>query len=493
MRFVPIDLPAGVYANGTEYEARGRWNAASLVRWQNGGMGPVGGWRAWGTNTITGIARSAIPWVDNSGNRWIGLGTAAKLYVSDDDATFTDVTPVGFTTGNASSTSPTGYGKWTYGSSTYGTARPDFGGTTPATVWHLDTWGEDLVGCTADDGKLYQWDTSVGVGTVAAAITNAPTSCRGLVVTSERFLVALGASGNRRLVKWSDQEANTTWTAAAGNQAGSQELQTNGTIVAAVRVRGQTLILTDIDAHAMTYQGPPFIFGFEQVGTNCGLVAVGGITVADNVAYWAGQRGFWLYDGYTRPLRCDVLDTFLGQVSEPQISKLRAWHNQEFNEVWWFYPSETTSEVDKYISYNYHERHWSMGDIGRTAVADRGVFTFPVAFDSSGNPYEHEVGRDFGSETPFAESGPIEIGDGDRVLSATSLIPDEDTLGDVTVTVKTRFYPTDSDTSHGPYTMAAPTDVRFTGRQMRLRVTSNSANDWRWGVPRIEVRPGGRR
>ena len=155
-------------------------------------------------------------------------------------------------------------------------------------------------------------------------------------------------------------------------------------------------------------------------------------------------------------------------------------------------------ENDAYIAYNYEENHWSVGTLARTAVISRGIFAQPILFDADGNPYEHEVGgtyedKDESVIVPYVESGPIQLGNGDRVLSATHLIPDVTALGDITTTFYTRLYPTDSDTTHGPYTMAAPTSVRFTGRTVRMRCTSDSANAWRVGIPRLEMQPGGRR
>ena len=162
----------------------------------------------------------------------------------------------------------------------------------------------------------------------------------------------------------------------------------------------------------------------------------------------------------------------------------------------WFYPEGV--EIDSYVSYNYLEDHWSVGTLARTSTTSRGIFQLPILFDVDGNPYEHEVGGvyedvDESVLIPYVESGPIQLGDGDRILSATSLIPDVTTLGDITTTFYTRLYPTDSDTTHGPYDMAAPTSVRFTGRTVRMKCISDSTNAWRLGVPRLEMQPGARR
>ena len=142
---------------------------------------------------------------------------------------------------------------------------------------------------------------------------------------------------------------------------------------------------------------------------------------------------------------------------------------------------------------DHKEGFWTIGQIGRTAAVPRGVFKYPLWCDASGNLYEHEAGLDYEGATIFAESGPISLGAGDQVMSATMLIPDEGTQGDVTATFKTRFHPNDTERSYGPYTMATPTDVRFTGRQVRMRVEGERLANWRVGVMRIEAKAGGLR
>jgi len=503
-KFIPLELPPGVFANGTNQQAAHRWRDSSLVRWSNGALGPVGGWQTWTqlTNKTTGVPRSALAWTDNSGNRWMAAGTASKLHVYNDAGEIYDITPTGFTAGREDASSETGYGKWLFGKSTYGNERPDTGQREPATMFKLSTWGEDLIAGTqfdGGDGKLYYWDSSVGTGTKAALISNAPTKNLSHIVTGERFLVAIGADEDRTKVQWSDQENHNSWTPASTNQAGSLSLGTNGELITAVTVRGQTLILGTNDVFTMNYIGPPFIFGFEKVGTDCGVVSQQACAVVDGVAYWMGERGFFTFDGYVRSLLpCDVLEFVQDNISEVQVSKTIAWANSEFAEVWFIFPDDTTNECSKAVSYNYREKHWATHSFARTAVAGRGSFNHPMLWASNGQPYEHEVGTAYplipsGAGTVYAESGPIQLMDGDRMLSCTSLIPDEKTLGSTNVTFYGRMYPTDSDSVLGPYTLEAPTDVRFTQRSVRLRVTGDSATEWRWGIPRLEVSPGGRR
>jgi hypothetical protein len=494
MTLIPLNIPPGVYRSGTELQSAGRWYDANLVRWTEGAMAPVGGWDKRTNTTVSGKARGFITWKTNNGIRFAGIGTSSKLYVMTQSSGIVDITPVGFVAGSGDATAGAGYGIGTYGTSYYGTPRPDTGSVTPAVTWSFDTWGEYLVGCSTSDGKLYEWQLDVTTPTPAAAITNAPTSCQGLLVTAERSLFALAAGGNARKVQWSDLEDNTVWTPASTNLAGSQLLQTGGKILCGRRVRGQNLILTDIDAHISTYVGQPFVYQFEIAGRACGIVSPNAISVLDNAAVWMGQKGFHIYDGYVKPLPCEVYDYVFNNINTTQLSKVYAVNNAQYNEVWWFYPSASSNENDSYVAWDYVENHWTVGSLARTCGADRSVFRNPIMVDPSGYIYDHEVGLNYDGVLPFAESGPVQIGNGDNIMYINELIPDEKNQGGVVATFKTRYYPNGSETSYGPYSLTNPTSVRLNGRQIKMRVTTTSpTTDWRVGVQRLNAVPGGRR
>jgi hypothetical protein len=490
MPLVPLQIPPGVYRNGTDMQAAGRWRDASLVRWTDGTMRPVAGWEA-RFDINDAVPRGMHAWRDLSNNRYIAAGMWDKLYAISQAGTVTDITPAGLTTGNVAATQNLGYGGGLYGVGAYGTPRTDTGSFTEATTWSLDNWGEELVACSNADGDLYAWDLNVANNGVT--IPNAPTSNLGLIVTEERFLFALGAGGNPRKVQWSDREDREMWTAAATNEAGDLELQTSGQIMQGVRTRGQTLILTDIDAHTATYQGPPFVYGFERVGSACGTISRKAAAVVDAGVFWMGLGSFFVYaGGAVQEVPCEVVDYVFTDFNNSYRSHVWAVSNAQHSEVWWFYPSSSATECDRYVSYNYLERHWSIGTLSRTAGVDRGVFATPIWLDATGQAYNQETGTAYGGDSIFAESGPISIGVGDNVAVCTMLIPDEKTQGQVTATFKTRFHPNDTERSYGPYSMANPTDVRFTGRQIRMRINGTAA-DWRVGIPRLDMKPGGLR
>jgi hypothetical protein len=491
--YIPLQLPPGVYKNGTEYQSKGRWNDANLVRWYEGTIRPVRGWRKRQSTQVSGRPSGLIAWRDNSGDRWIAIGTHTKLYAINEAGTTKEITPSGLVAGIADAIVKIGYGYGGYGTAAYGVARPDLGGITPATTWALDTWGENLVACSNADGKIYEWDLEFTTPDLAAVITNAPTNNQSILVTDERFLFALGAGGNPRKVQWSDQEDNATWTPSTLNQAGDFELTSVGTLQCGKRFRGTALLFTDVDVHVATYIGPPYVYSFERAGTGCGVISKQAVGVNDNAAIWMSSNGFWYYDGFVKPLASDVSDYVYSNINLTQASKVYCVHNSKFGEMWWFYPSATSNENDSYVLFNYRENHWSIGLLSRTAGTDAGVFANPLMTSPDGFVYEHEVGFDYEGAQPYAESGPIEIATGDRVVSINEMVPDENTQGDVQARFSTRFYPNAPEFNFGPYSMANPTPVRVTGRQIAVRIEGVTNTSWRVGVPRLNAVLGGKR
>ena len=491
--YLPIKLPPGIYRNGTEYQAAGRWYDANLVRWYENTLRPIGGWRKRANAQMSGSCRGLITWRDNSANRWIAAGTHTKLYVMNEAGTLKEITPSGFTAGVANSTTLTGYGANVYGSFAYGVARPDTGQPIPATTWSLDNWGEYLVACSNADGKLYEWQLGFSSPTLAAAIANAPTGNAALLVTQERILFALGAGGNPRKVQWCDQENNTLWTPATDNLAGDYELATPGSLLAGKRVKGVNLLFTDVDVHTAQYVGAPFVYGFEKAGSGCGLISAQSVAAIDTAAIWMSKAGFWIYDGYVKPLPSDVSDFVFKDINLAQASKIYCVHNSKFGEIWWYYPSGGSNENDSYVTFNYRENHWNIGSLSRTAGTDSGVFTYPLMVSSDGYIYEHEVGFAYDGASVYAESGPVQLGNGDNVMAVRQVVPDESNLGDAVVSFTSRLYPTGAQTSFGPYSASNPTSVRFSGRQINMKVTGDTLADWRVGVMRLDAVPMGKR
>jgi len=498
LALVKLELPPGALQVGTVYQAMGRWYRLNLVRWQMDGevwaLQPIGGWVARTVSAMTGKARAALAWRGASDTRFVAFGTEQKLYVLTQTAdTPADITPAGFTAGDADATAGAGYGIGPFGEGAFGTPRVDNATYQEASQWTLDNFGELLLGCMAQDSHVYKWE--LDTGTPAVALGGDTPDGSAIVVTPERFLFVLGAGGDNRKVQWADQESLTTWTPSATNQAGDFNIESHGKLMCGKRIRGGTLLWTDQDVHLATYIGQPLVYRFDRVGENCGIISRGAAVAADTRAFWMGNGRFYVFDGGVRELLCDVADGVFGDLNTTQKSKITAHHEPRFSEIWWKYPSGSSNEIDRQVGYNYAGNFWlPHDDFARLSAAPRGVFANPIMADADGYIWDHETGADYDDAIPQAESGPYELGEGDRVLRARRLIGDEITSGDVRVSFMASDWPNSSETTYGPYTIANPVSIRFAARKARMKVEFfMPALNSRWGYPRVDVLAGGRR
>lgn len=486
MPLIALDIPPGVYRNGTRFQSQGRFYDADLWRWHEGTAQPVGGWVERSTSALTGKGRAIISWLSNANAAWTAVGTNTNLYAVARSGGVHDITPVDFATGRADAVYGGGYGEGLYGSGLYGTPRLGSANIVPAAVWSLDTWGENLVGTMGT--TIYEW--SLDTETPAVAIANAP-SAAAVLVTDERIMMALGSDGDPRAVDWCDGEDNTDWTPSATNLAGGKRLQTDGRLLCGRRVQGGNLLWTDTDLHRADYVGLPFVYSFERVETGCGAVSKGCVAIgANGRAYWMGENSFWTYNGYVDALPSDVSDYVFSHINRLQVSKVSAWHNARWGEIWWLYASADSTECDRYVSYNYREDHWSIGAIARLCGVDKGVLQHPQMVGADGIVYSHETGDLKDARQPYVVSGPVQIGTGDRTVDVAAIIPDEANLGSVAVSFSVRDYPMDSAVTVAAVTSTSKTDVRFSGRAVSVVMTADADEDFRVGAFRFDAKPG---
>ena len=426
-----------------------------------------------------------------------------------------------------------GWGAGTWNASTWDTSREGLTGADGVLLqsgkWSLDNWGEDVL-AQQFNGSLYYWDTSSGLSGNLAARTNvsgAPTKSRFMLVSGDdRHVICFGtettigtsSTQDNMFIRFSDQEDPATWTPTATNTAGSQRLTDGNQINAAVRSRGVILIYTDTALYQMQFIGPPFTFGFRQLGTNCGAVGINAAVDVNGIAYWMGNDSFFLFDGAVKKIPCSVQDYVFDDINNNALGDVFCAVNSDFNEVIWFYPSKNSTQVDRNVTYNYAEKIWYIGTLARSSWADRGVYSNPYAaeFEASDTTatistingvkegrtfvYLHEEGvnDDGAAMNCHVESGDIDVGDGDQFLSVSRFIPDfKNQVGEVDITVKSRPYPSASQRTHGPFIVTTSTtkkDTRIRGRQLALRVSSDAVDDkWRYGTIRFDGKPDGMR
>lgn len=425
-----------------------------------------------------------------------------------------------------------GWGTGTWGLSTWGTPRPASAALGLfSRVWQFDNYGEDVI-CQLVNGAIYIFDTSGGITSAnrATAIAGAPTKSKyALISTPDRHLVCFGTEStigtpstqDPMFVRFSNQEDINTFTESATNTAGGQRLTDGSQIVTAVRSRGQILIFTDTSLHGQQYVGPPYTFGFTQLGANCGCIGPHAAVDVNGLAFWMGTEAFYLFDGTVKKLPCTVQDYVFKDINLVQGTKTHVGVNSQFNEVTWWYCSVTSDYIDRFVTYNYLENVWSIGSMARTSWVDIGTYDKPLASEylvsSTATPtgstiygltagrslvYNQEDGVNANGSaiTSYIKSGYFDIGDGDTMLFMRRFVPDfKNQVGDLTVHLLLRAYPqaTASPSSLDPYVITPTTqkvDTRARGRQISIRIESDDVDDnWRYGTMRVDIQPDGLR
>lgn len=386
----------------------------------------------------------------------------------------------------------------------------------PLRYWSLDNWGEDLVAAPRNGG-IYYWDTSQGTAKRAFQVTASPTQNTQILISPEdRHLIAFGCPDaitsvvNPLYIRFCSQDNINDWTASATNTAGDKVLSGASRIIAARRTRGQILVWTDENLYSMQQVGPPYTFGFQMIGTNCGVLGQNAMTEAAGRTFWMADERFMIYDGAApRPLKCNVLRYVFEALDRTQLDKIVCGSNTSYNEIIWFYPT-TSGEVDSYVIYDYMQDVWSIGTMVRTAWIDQGITTFPIAaeYTSATKLYYHEFGDDAdGHALPsFIESNLFDLDVGQELMYVDRIIPDfsnrngEEMPGNVGITINTLKYPNtpaSQEVSKGPFTVSATTqkiDMRIRGRHAYYRIEGDGINtSWRLGAMRFRVSQDGQR
>ncbi len=492
-----ITFRPGVITDDTGLASEGGWTDADGVRFSRGRAETIGGWERAAHGSVGGPARGLHAWASLLGDPHVAIGTPTGLWLLQGGALH-DITPTGLSSGLTDGLGGLGFGTGGYSQGGYGQSsitefRPR--------VWSFANFGEDLIAAVRD-GAVYRWDLSAGTGAKAAPLPGAPARV-GSVLVSNRIVVALGASEesggtfNPLLVRWSDTENAEDWQPREDNLAGEQALDHGSRIVRALRGRGENLVWTDTALFRMTFTPDTAqVWDFDLIGQECGLIGQNAAVVANGTAYWMGQGQFFILTGGSpQPIDCPVRRAVFAHLAPGQEDKVFAGVNQQFNEVWWWYPDiRDGNECSRAVVYNYGENHWTLTALGRTGWVDQGPVLAPVAVDAGGTVFFHERGSsaDGGPKSARLTSGWFDIGEGNTLISVTGFVPDiADQRGAISLTVHGRPYPNGAEITSGPFTVTPATqkiDLRLTARQIRIDLASEAAPSfWRLGALRLDT------
>lgn len=419
--------------------------------------------------------------------------------------------------GHESATYGLGYGIGRYGEGTYGTARATGLIVGLPRTWSMDAFGENLLAC-ALNGPICYWTAASGplsravlLSQVAGA-SNAPTVATGVMVSSpDRHAIAFGcndvgsATQDPMLIRWSDQENVAHWTPGSASSAGGMRLSSGGRITAWLPYGNEILVWTDKAMYGMSYSGFPYVFSFRLIAPGVTAAAPNTVIHANGTAYFFGRGLFHMYTGAPQVLLTPVTGHVVDSMDMTQIGKMFAAHNPEHSEIWWFYQSTESADVDRYVIYNYAENVWSVGRLARTAWIGDTAGGVPLAA-SGGRVFAHETGfsADGAAMPAYIESGDIDIASGDRFLFASRILPDIDFIGPeasprVTMEIRHRDWPTrafrlgsSSQIGVFPEGRTMQASIRVRARSVSLRVASNASTfRWRLGTVRLDVQPDG--
>ena len=449
-----------------------------------------------------------------------------------------------------------GFGTGGYGLEAWGTARSSSTVVLDPGSWSLDNYGQLLV-ATVRNGATYTWTPLEGdpnaLTTRAAIVANAPTrSLMSLVSDRDRHLFLMGTettvgdstTQNRMFVRFSNQEDINTWNPTATNTAGTFTLDQGNEIVTAVQGKDYVLVLTDQAAYVIQFVGPPYTFSLRQVGSNCGCLGQHAAVFAQGAVYWMGfGGGFFMYDGTVKQLPSLVEDFVFttrggGLGINYDASQITyGYHNTLYNEVGWFYASDTSEQINRNVVFNFMEQSWTTGSLARTTYADSDTYNLPYAteFNRTGTPsfpgiqgvtnrygssqyWAQETGNNevdsLGATTAISSyilSGDYDLseqglaGDGEYIMRVSRFIPDFKNLeGNAKITLFFRDYPAQSSQSDangplvtGPFTISTTTNfisTRVRGRQVSLKIENENLDEaWRYGTLRLDIHAGGRR
>lgn len=408
-----------------------------------------------------------------------------------------------------------GYGTGTYGTGGYGTgvaASAQTGDPLVAIDYTLDNWGEILLACPEDNG-IFQWQPNSGFQNLKL-ITQAPVFNRGIFVAMPaQILVSYGASIGQQqdplLVSWSNAEDFTDWTPIAGNQAGSFRIPTGSKIIGGLQAPQQALLFTDIEAWAMVYQGPPYVFGFNKLASGCGLIGKHAVAVMRNNVFWMNPGNFFVAgSGGVQILPCSVWDIVYQDLDTANQHKCIAAPNSTFDEMSFYYPSLSggSGECDKYVKFNLTESSWDYGTLQRSAWIDQSVLGQPIGATSNGIIYQHETSpnADGQAMNSWFETGYFVIAEAQDMVFLDWFFPDfkwaeyPGTSGaTILCTITAVDYPNGTERVFGPFTMTAAKNYincRLRGRQIKIKFESNDLGSfWRLGLMRYRAQKDGRR
>ncbi len=509
-----LNIVPGVRKDQTALQVGLGFQDTNLIRFHAGNAQTVGGWTPLTPSLLTGVCRSIKEWSTLSGTDLIAFGTNTHVYVYSAGVLY-DITPADFLAsggGLVDATVATGWGTGEWGTSPWG--GPGIPPTNPfdqvilePTIWSLDNFGELLILNPHADiftpGHVYAWDPNGGFSQRATLLSanplaaDVPEWAGGLFVSAQsEQIVAYGTPPFRgrqpdpMQIRWSNISDPYDWLPSAANSAGDYRLPSGSQIIATNQTYFETLFFCDTTIYTMQFTGTNSVFSFNPISSGVSIMSPKASVSTGSVVYWMELGAFYFYNGSVTELDCPMKDYLFSNINRLQRFKIHAAHNHQFSEIWFYYPSINSIEVDSYIMYCYRDNTWANGLLNRTSWSDTGRNVSPISVDEDGQIWLMESGFSAnGSPMPFSLStGDIDTNSGETFTTLWRVIGDFIFNGSggsyqsVLMDVRTRR------TSNDPYLVAKTieinntdsnngyTDVKARGRRVSLRFYNNNDN-----------------
>ena len=390
--------------------------------------------------------------------------------------------------------------------------------------WFMDNLDNDLV-ANVREGPIYYWEYDAVFNTRAVLLsslpgaTDVPTQAQQILVSqNDKHLLCFGSTPfgggafDPLLIRWANQDEPTNWTPAPTNTAGFLRVSRGSRIIRALPTRQEILVWTDSHLYSMQFTGTTDVFSLQEYADNISIMSPRACISANNVTYWMGTEKFYAYSGRVETLPCTIRNYVFNDFNYDEAIQVVCGTNEQWHEVWWFYPSASSNTNDRYVIYNYLERIWYYGNLSRTAWLDSPLRQYPQAV--GGNyVYNHEQGLndDTLPMTSFITTNDFDLQDGDQFVLIKRIIPDVDFNGStattpkVMMTMKPRNFPGSNYNNTNEPDVERSTTVpieqyteqifiRARARQMGFKITSEDLNvQWQLGAPRLDGRPDGKR
>ena len=497
--------------------------------------------------TGTGSAIGGIPVSEINANHQVTVVDADNFTITVTTSATSTVSNAGGTAitvdfeiepGNAILTAGYGWGTGAWSRLEYGlgSVEPVF---LPQRDWWMDNFDNNLV-ANIRNGPVYYWergttvDPSTALATRAALLSSfggasdVPEQVMQILVSQQdKHLLAFGCDPyggggavdfDPLLIRWATQDDPLNWTPTATNSAGFLRVSRGSRIVRALPTRQEILVWTDTHLYTLQFLGTTDVFGLQEYADNISIASPRACTTAANITYWMGQDKFYAYTGRVETLPCTLRQYVFGDINLNQYDQIICGTNEQWNEVWWFYPSADSSWNDRYVIYNHLEKIWYYGELERTAWLDTPLRQYPQASNGPTNAsvsylYNHESGLndDGAAMTSYIQSNDFDIADGEQFMLSRRIIPDINFTSstannpEVTLQIRPRNFPGSGfqpgETADDKRVVATSVDaytdqvfIRARARQMALKLMSDQLGvQWQLGSPRLDARTDGKR